>query len=94
MQWALPLCPVGAKIDTRRKGQMRPADFEGLVDEIKDFAKVVVMNFAGEPLINPQIAKMVAYAESSGLRVVVGTDGTLDRAEALIEAGLPLRYPH
>lgn len=73
-----PLCPVGAKIDTRRKGQMRYSDFVKLVDEIKGFASTIVMNFAGEPLINPQIANMAAYAEASGIRTVIGTNGTLD----------------
>jgi radical SAM protein with 4Fe4S-binding SPASM domain len=67
---------------------MRLAELERLIDEIKDFAKTLVMNFAGEPLINPQLAKMVAYAESNGIRVVIGTNGTRARAEALVAAGL------
>jgi radical SAM protein with 4Fe4S-binding SPASM domain len=83
-----PLCPVGAQIDTRRKGQMRYSDFVRLVDEIRGFASSIVMNFAGEPLINPQIAKMAAYAEASGIRTVIGTNGTLDKSDALVRAGV------
>jgi radical SAM protein with 4Fe4S-binding SPASM domain len=83
-----PLCPVGAKIDKRRKGQMRYKDFVVLIDEIKGFARQIVMNFAGEPLLNPQIGKLAAYAESSGIRTIIGTNGTLDKSEELIAAGV------
>jgi radical SAM protein with 4Fe4S-binding SPASM domain len=83
-----PLCPVGAKIDTRRKGHFRYDDFVVLVDEIRDFAKVIIMNFAGEPLLNPQIGKLVAYAESNGIRTVIGTNGTLEKSEELVTAGV------
>ena len=83
-----PLCPVGAKIDTRRKGHLRYDDFVILVEEIKDFAKVIIMNFAGEPLLNPQIGKLAAYAESNGIRAVIGTNGTLEKSEELVTAGV------
>jgi radical SAM protein with 4Fe4S-binding SPASM domain len=83
-----PLCPIGAKIDTRRKGHLRYDDFVVLVDEIKDFAKVIIMNFAGEPLLNPQIGRLAAYAESNGIRTVIGTNGTLEKSEELVTAGV------
>ena len=83
-----PLCPIGARIDTRRKGHLRYDDFVVLVDEIKDFARMIIMNFAGEPLLNPQIGKLAAYAESNGIRTVIGTNGTLEKSEDLVTAGV------
>jgi radical SAM protein with 4Fe4S-binding SPASM domain len=83
-----PLCPIGARIDTRRKGHLRYENFVLLVDEIEDFAKVIIMNFAGEPLLNPEIGKLAAYAESKGIHTVIGTNGTLDKSEELVASGV------
>jgi len=83
-----PLCPIGARIDTRQKGHLRYDDFVVLVDEIKNFARMIIMNFAGEPLLNPQIGKLAAYAESNGIRTVIGTNGTLEKSEDLVTAGV------
>ena len=83
-----PLCPVGAKIDKRKKGYFQYDNFVRLIDEIKDVAHQVIMNFAGEPILNPQIGKLVAYAESNGIRTVIGTNGTLDKSEELVDSGV------
>lgn len=83
-----PLCPIGARIDTRRKGRFRYEEFVVLVDEIKEFARVIIMNFAGESFLNPDIGKLAAYAESNGIRTIIGTNGTLDEAEEMVTAGV------
>jgi radical SAM protein with 4Fe4S-binding SPASM domain len=82
-----PLCPIGARIDKRRKGHFQYDNFIRLIDEIKDFAKLIVMNFAGEPILNPHIGKLAAYAESNGIPTIIGTNGTLDKSEELVDSG-------
>lgn len=83
-----PLCPIGARIDKRRKGHFQHDDFIRLIDEIKDIAKLIIMNFAGEPILNPHIGKLAAYAESNGITTIIGTNGTLDKSEELVDSGV------
>lgn len=83
-----PLCPIGAKIDKRKKGYFQYNNFIRLIDEIKDCAQQIIMNFAGEPILNPQISKLAEYAESNGIRTVIGTNGTLDKSEDLVDSGV------
>jgi MoaA/NifB/PqqE/SkfB family radical SAM enzyme len=83
-----PLCPIGVDIDDRKRGFMEYDTFVGLVDEIKDHAKLIIMNFAGEPLLHPRIGDLVAYAEQNGIATIIGTSGTLDKSEELISSGV------
>jgi len=59
-----------------------------LVDEIKGYAKLIIMNFAGEPLFHPRIGDLAAYAETNGIATIIGTSGTLDKSEELISSGV------
>lgn len=83
-----PLCPIGVDIDGRKKGFLKYETFVGLVDEIKDYAKVIIMNFAGESLFHPRIGDLAAYAETNGIYTAVGTSGTIDKTEELIASGV------
>lgn len=83
-----PLCPVGARIDKRKKGHLRYDDYVKLIDEIKDIAKTVIMNFAGEPILNRDIGKIAAYSEANGIYTIIGTNGTLDKSEELVDSGV------
>jgi hypothetical protein len=67
---------------------MEYANFAVLIDEIKGFTEQIVMNFAGEPLLNKHLGRMAAYAESNGIRTIIGTNGTLDQSEALVACGV------
>ncbi len=83
-----PLCPIGVDIDDRKKGFIDNETFVRLVDEIKDYAKLIIMNFAGEPLFHPRIGDLAAYAERNGIPTIIGTSGTLDKSEELISSGV------
>jgi hypothetical protein len=67
--------------------------YRQVVDQLasRDVAQLT-LHQAGEPLLHPRIAEMVAYAKEQGLRWVrFATNGTLlteDVAEDLIDAGL------
>lgn len=84
-----PMCP-------REFGEYPAEDFDfplfkRLIDEIKDNAELVFPWGLGEPLINPDIFKMVRYCRDAGLYTVVSTNATLlneERSRLLLEAGL------
>ncbi|HIE16885.1 MAG TPA: radical SAM protein [Dehalococcoidia bacterium] len=48
-----------------------------LVDEILEVGKPVLILTGGEPLLHPDLFQIAEYAVSKGLRVVLGTNGTL-----------------
>jgi radical SAM protein with 4Fe4S-binding SPASM domain len=84
-----PMCP--------REFEEYPAEdfdfdlFKRVVDEIRDQTELVFPWGLGEPLINPDIYKMVRYCRDAGLYTVVSTNATLlteERGRLLIEAGL------
>jgi len=84
---ACPLCPVGSKVMKRKRGFMEPERFRGLIDEVSGFMKEIVMNFAGETLLHPHIGEMIAYAEAAGISVTMGTNGTIDKMDEILDAG-------
>jgi MoaA/NifB/PqqE/SkfB family radical SAM enzyme len=74
-----PLCPTPFAMK-REKGFMKYEDFKEIVDELSGFVKQINMNFAGEPLMNEDIGKMVAYTRQNGIKTYISTNGTfLDR---------------
>ena len=66
--------------------------FKHIVDDAKSAGVVnISLWLAGEPLMNPHLAEMVAYVESRGLVSGLHTNACLltrKRAEELLEAGL------
>ncbi|RLC97674.1 MAG: hypothetical protein DRI46_12575, partial [Chloroflexi bacterium] len=73
----------------RSRGFMDLDKFCGLIDEISSHANHILMNFAGEPLLHPQIGEMVEYSVKHGLGLTLGTHGNIDKMDELVEAGLP-----
>ncbi len=81
-----PLCPVGAGVMKRKRGFMDVDKYKGLIDEVSGFVQEIVMNFAGETMMHPRIGEMIGYAEGKGIEVTVGTNGTFDKTEELLDA--------
>ncbi|MGC8658879.1 MAG: 12,18-didecarboxysiroheme deacetylase [Desulfomonilaceae bacterium] len=48
-----------------------------LIDDLASFGSPVVLFSGGEPLIRPDILKLIRHATSSGMRAVLSTNGTL-----------------
>jgi len=82
-----PLCPVGARVMERKLGLIDRQKYERLIDEVAVSVKQIVMNFAGEPLLHPEIGRLVAHARSRGIAVTIGTNGTHDKTAELLDAG-------
>ncbi len=79
-----PLCPTLTM--KRQRGFMKLKDFKKIIDEVSSHVKGVVMNFAGETLLNKDVYEMIEYAESQGIRIMIGTNGSLADADKLIES--------
>ena len=52
-----------------------------LIDEILEVGKPILILTGGEPLMRPDFMEIAGYATNRGLRVVVGTNGTLITGE-------------
>jgi heme b synthase len=56
-----------------------------VTDEILEIGKPIVILTGGEPLVRPDVLQIASYAVSKGLRVVMGTNGTLITEELAAE---------
>jgi MoaA/NifB/PqqE/SkfB family radical SAM enzyme len=85
------LCPVTSGMD-RDIGHMELSLFQRLLDEAGRHALLVLLWDWGEPFVHPQIYEMIAYAKSSGLKVVSSSNGHVfaDETEArkLVQSGI------
>ncbi len=48
-----------------------------LIDEILEVGRPIIILTGGEPLVRPDVLQIAKYAVNKGLRVVMGTNGTL-----------------
>ncbi len=74
----------------RLRGSIDFARFRRLVDELPDLEKITLQGL-GEPLLAPDVFRMVEYAAARGIRIGFNTNATLltaARAERLVRAGL------
>jgi radical SAM protein with 4Fe4S-binding SPASM domain len=74
----------------RREGAMCFHTFKALVDELPHVEKVTLQGL-GEPLLAPDLFRMIEYASARGIRMGFNSNGTLltrERAERLVDAGL------
>jgi heme b synthase len=52
-----------------------------LIDEIAEMGKPVIILSGGEPLLRPDVFQIASHAAGKGLRVAMGTNGTLITAD-------------
>jgi radical SAM protein with 4Fe4S-binding SPASM domain len=86
-----PLCPTGQGRSDRSKGKMSFANFKRTVDELGSYLYRIDLHNWGEPLLNPDLFKMIAYAHAYGIEVRVSSNlNALDqtKAEKLVKSGL------
>jgi radical SAM protein with 4Fe4S-binding SPASM domain len=86
-----PECPSGLKEFTRPQGKMAEIDFENIIDQLKGQLMVVMLYFQGEPLLNPELFKMLAYARKKHVYTSTSTNGHFlndENARELVESGL------
>ncbi len=84
-----PMCP-------REFGYYPPEDFDfelfkRIIDEVRSQTELVFPWGAGEPLMNPDIYRMVRYCKDAEIYVVISTNGTFlneKSSHQLIDCGL------
>lgn len=85
-------CPTGKGEIGRQKGFMTFDHFKSIVDELGRYTYIVDLFNWGEPLLNKDICKMVAYAESNNICTNIHTnlncEVTGGDAENIIQSGL------
>ncbi len=85
------LCPTGLGLPGREKGRMSYENFCRVIDEIKRFAYVVDLSNWGDPLIVPDIYKMIRYAHEADLWTYVSSNlhaFHAEDAEVMVRSGL------
>lgn len=70
------MCP-NKSLSAADKGLMRFDLFRKVIDELKGSVRDVYLHHRGEPLLNPDLFRMIAYAEAAGVRTRFHTNGTL-----------------
>lgn len=84
-----PMCP-------REFGYYPPEDFDfnlfkSIIDQVRRSTELVFPWGGGEPLMNPDLYKMIRYCKDADIYTVVSTNATLlneERSEKLLESGL------
>lgn len=95
-QLKCPECPVGRRdggiSESRHTDRLMSVDlFRKVLEEVKQYAHTMQFYFQGEPLLNKDLATMIAEAHEAGLYTIVSTNAqamTKELAEALVKAGL------
>ena len=84
-----PMCP-------REFGYYPPEDFnfhlfKHIIDEVRDRTELVFPWGGGEPMMNPDLCKMLRYCRDAGMFTVVSTNATLlneERSRQILQSGL------
>ncbi|HYY74811.1 MAG TPA: radical SAM protein [Gaiellaceae bacterium] len=74
----------------KAEGAMPFATFKSILDRLPTLERVTLQGL-GEPLLAPDLFRMIEYAAARGIRMGFNTNGTLltrDKAERLVRAGL------
>ncbi len=61
----------------RQPGFLAPKDFYLLAGRLRPFTPYLYLHLMGEPLLHPQLERILSYAEELDFRVMVTTNGTL-----------------
>jgi len=62
---------------SRDKGFMSFDLFKKIVDEARDYTEFVFLHLAGEPLLHPDLLKMIGYCKKSGINTALSTNAIL-----------------
>ena len=66
----------------RERRQMTADEFEYVCHAIKGHTNYIYLHVMGEPLLHPELEKILAIAHSQGFRVCITTNGTLIKKNA------------
>ena len=91
-QLKCPLCHTGLGTVNRQKGVMHFDLYKKTIDEIKDYCLWHSLYSWGEPFLNKEIDKYVAYAHGANIATIISSNLnkplTPDMAESMVRSGL------
>lgn len=85
------MCP--RKSMTRKAEHMSLDLFCKIIDQSAGRSEIAILHLMGDPLLNPEIYKMIAYCRKFGLRTVISTNGmalTKKACSEIYESGLDI----
>lgn len=92
------LCPTGIGLEGRPKGKMDLAKLKKLIDSLSWHLRDLDLSMWGDPLIVPDIYKMIRHAHDRGIWTYISSNlhafklkpkpGQKSQAEMLVESGL------
>jgi heme b synthase len=71
--------------------ELSPEEAESLIDEMSGWGRTILVFSGGEPLMRPDIFRLMRYANEKGVIVALATNGTLidqDLAKRIRESGV------
>jgi len=84
-----PLCPSGTGQLNRPRGYMSFETFKKIVDEVHQYAFMLILWNQGEPFLNKDFLKMCSYASSKNLLLLVSTNANyIPDPEGVVKAGI------
>ena len=75
----------GSAAPTSYSGELTTDECFRLVDQILEVGNPIIILTGGEPLVRSDVLRIAEYAVSKGLRVVMGTNGTLITEEMAVK---------
>jgi radical SAM protein with 4Fe4S-binding SPASM domain len=87
-----PLCLTTSVTGARPAGLLSFERFKAFIDDVGDDLLLIVLWNWGEPFLNPDLFKMISYAESKNIVVHTSTNGNVrfdeGKAGELVDSGL------
>jgi radical SAM protein with 4Fe4S-binding SPASM domain len=87
-----PLCLTTSITKARPRTLLPLETFKQFIDECGDYLLLIILWNWGEPFLNPDLIKMIAYAKARGIVVHTSTNGNVPfdetQVEALVDSGL------
>ena len=87
-----PLCLTASQTEGRPRALLPFERYKALVDELHDSLLLVVLWMWGEPFLNPDLFRMIAYSRARGVLTHCSTNGNVpfdrERAAQVVESGL------
>jgi len=87
-----PLCLTVSETAVRTKALLSLNVFQKFIDDLGEYLLLIVLWNWGEPFLNPDIYKMIAYAKARGILIHTSTNGNVDfnenKALEMVDSGL------
>jgi len=87
-----PQCFVGQGTLNRARGIMKIDDFASIIADVEDSVFFLMLFYAGEPFLNPNLIEMIQIAQKSKINVLTSTNGQVpidfDKAIKIVKSGI------